>query len=124
MEFRRMVTYDGRTQSVRDWAKELGMKQTVLSGRMTRGWDVERAFHQPVRPTYRKRRYLYHGKEYSLRELAKLNPTMTKQGMKNRIQMGMSIEEAVERPNRFRIKALRGCGLDCFQCPYDDCVME
>ena len=44
----RMVTYDGKTKCLADWAKELGLGQTTLRHRLLNGWDVEKAFSTPV----------------------------------------------------------------------------
>lgn len=39
------VTFDGRTQCVTDWAKELGMAPTTLYARIfTRKWSIQKAF--------------------------------------------------------------------------------
>ena len=42
------VTYNGRTQSVYAWAKELGINKKTLSERIRRGWPIERAFNEGV----------------------------------------------------------------------------
>lgn len=44
----RMITFDGKTQCMSDWAKELGIKPITLLGRFSRGWSVERALTTPV----------------------------------------------------------------------------
>lgn len=40
----RNVTFEGRTQCVMDWAKELGIPCYLIYQRLNRGWSVERAF--------------------------------------------------------------------------------
>lgn len=40
---RRMLTADGRTQSMDAWAKELGVKKYLISGRLGLGWTDEQA---------------------------------------------------------------------------------
>lgn len=44
----RWVTYQGRTQTVAQWAREVGMSRGVLNNRIKGGWDVERALTTPV----------------------------------------------------------------------------
>ena len=40
----RMVTYKGKTQNLRDWAKETGISKYILADRIYKyGWDIERA---------------------------------------------------------------------------------
>lgn len=38
-----LIAFDGRSQSLTSWANELGIKPITLSGRLRRGWPVERA---------------------------------------------------------------------------------
>jgi hypothetical protein len=40
----RMITYMDKTQTLRDWSRELGIKYTTLHGRLRRGWPVNKAF--------------------------------------------------------------------------------
>lgn len=40
----RMITYNGRTQPLIVWARELGIDYQALRGRLHYGWTVERAF--------------------------------------------------------------------------------
>lgn len=43
----RMITYNGKTQNVAQWARELGLNRVTLQARLTRyGWSVEKAFSQ------------------------------------------------------------------------------
>jgi hypothetical protein len=48
---RMTITYNGKTQSPKAWAKELGMNVNTLWGRLNaHGWSVERALSTPTRP--------------------------------------------------------------------------
>lgn len=40
------ITYQGRTQILTDWAKELGIKVTTLYARIKRGYPIETAFQK------------------------------------------------------------------------------
>lgn len=44
----RMYTYDGKTQCLADWAKELGISYSTLSGRLHKGWNIEKVLSMPV----------------------------------------------------------------------------
>ena len=37
------VTFNGQTKSMTEWANELGISQSALSNRLSRGWSIERA---------------------------------------------------------------------------------
>ena len=43
------ITFQGKTQCITHWAKELGIKQATLHVRIREGWSIERAFTEPVR---------------------------------------------------------------------------
>lgn len=41
------ITYDGKTMGIYAWAEYLGIDKKMLSSRILRGWDIERAFTTP-----------------------------------------------------------------------------
>lgn len=45
----RNLAYNGKTQTMTEWASEFGLKFATLDGRLRRGWDMERALHVPTR---------------------------------------------------------------------------
>ena len=56
-----MVTIEGRTQCIMDWALEKGILHNTLSGRLRRGWSPEDAVSKPIkkkpqRPHIKRRR--------------------------------------------------------------------
>jgi hypothetical protein len=44
----RLLTLNGRTQCLKDWAQEMGVTQSALANRLNRGWSVERALTTPL----------------------------------------------------------------------------
>lgn len=42
------VTYKNKTQTIAQWAREIGMKYTTLDVRLLKGWTVEAALTTPV----------------------------------------------------------------------------
>jgi hypothetical protein len=46
---RRLITFDNKTQSVSEWAREYNITTNLLFGRLNMGWDLERALTQPKR---------------------------------------------------------------------------
>ena len=42
------ITWNGKTQSMADWADEIGFEVDTLKSRLLRGWSVERAFTEPL----------------------------------------------------------------------------
>ena len=46
---KRMLEYNGKTQTLTAWAKELGIRHQTLYNRIVmKGWDVEKAFGKEV----------------------------------------------------------------------------
>jgi hypothetical protein len=54
-----MITYNGETHSVTEWAKKLGMTRITLFKRLDK-WSVEEAFKKPI--NIRKRNSRWGGK--------------------------------------------------------------
>lgn len=47
---KRMIEYNGKTQTLTAWAKELGIRHQTLYNRIVmKGWDVEKAFTKEVK---------------------------------------------------------------------------
>ena len=45
-------TYNGKTQSLSQWARELGLHRNTLDYRLSKGWSVEEAFQTYPNDTY------------------------------------------------------------------------
>lgn len=52
----KLITMDGRTLSITQWAEELGIEPCTLWRRLQKGWPVERALTEPVHIEKRSRR--------------------------------------------------------------------
>jgi hypothetical protein len=44
----RFISYQGREQTLEQWAREMNIDRCTLSDRLERGWTVERTLTQPV----------------------------------------------------------------------------
>lgn len=49
-----MLTYNGVTQPMPEWAESAGLAVNTLRARLTKGWNVERAITTPLRPHRKK----------------------------------------------------------------------
>jgi hypothetical protein len=48
----KMITWNGKTQTMRDWAKEYDIGLRSLSERLRRGWDMHKSLTTPGRPKF------------------------------------------------------------------------
>jgi hypothetical protein len=51
----RLLTFDGRTMTTADWARESGISRHALFQRLKAGWSVERALTEPMKPDRRRK---------------------------------------------------------------------
>ena len=42
------LTFNGKTQTLTDWSIETGINRTTISGRLRKGWTIERALTEPI----------------------------------------------------------------------------
>lgn len=52
------LTLGERTQTVSDWARELGFSEWCIRSRLKMGWSIERALTTPPRPLKRRKRHV------------------------------------------------------------------
>lgn len=95
------LTFRGRTQTVTDWAAELGIAAPTLDARLARGWSVEKALTTPGETSSRKksahRMLTYNGETHSLAEWNRrlgCSPTT----ILCRLKKGWSVERALSTP--------------------------
>lgn len=51
----RLITYNGVTNTLIEWAEKCGFSYSQLSDRIARGWNIERALNQPLGNRERKK---------------------------------------------------------------------
>ena len=93
----RLVTYKGKTQTVKEWEKETGMSADLITARLGKGWTAEETFTRPIQMhTYIK--YLYKGEYYTATALARIHGGIAASTMQQRLEH-MTVEEAMALPN-------------------------
>ena len=55
MRSNHLVTIDGITMNLSEWAEYYGINVKTVRDRLLRGWDIKRALVTPADPKYRKR---------------------------------------------------------------------
>jgi hypothetical protein len=107
-----VLEFMGKRMCLTDWAKELGISRSLLSGRINKlGWSVERALTTPVDERYsfgtNGKKISYHGEEMTIAELVRRsgkNPAIVYQ----RLHAGWSPEQAADVPLNERGEWSRG----------------
>lgn len=92
------ISYGGRTQTIREWAREFSMTPNCLYSRIARGWSAQRALETPVSPTRgRPRRQLRAlGRTQSLDAWAE-ETGLNKYTIRERIALGWTPDDAVTK---------------------------
>lgn len=49
------ITFNGKTQNMKEWAQELGISYITLAKRFSRGWSAEEALTKPIQEEKRRR---------------------------------------------------------------------
>lgn len=131
----RYLTYNGRTQTISEWAKEYGINSSTLWHRAVGlGWPIEKALTKKV---YKAKKYKYKGRYYTVKQLIQFmrikGETVSESSFRSRIQRGWDIDRvmttafgiktkktAVAKPKPAKVS----CNHDCFNCPFPDCEVD
>jgi len=84
-----LLTYKGKTQNINSWTKELGLSQTLISGRLRMGWSVDKTLSTTVKTNKLKK---------GIRRVKNGNFEVRKQvnGKRIRLYYGPSYSDACE----------------------------
>lgn len=88
----RIVCYKGKTDTVANLCRYFNLSHPVIRHRLSRGWDIEKAFGEPIRE-YNK--YLLDGFSGTLSEVCN-QYNMKYCTVSFRLRKGMSFEEAIK----------------------------
>lgn len=92
------ITYQGRTQCVAAWAEEIGIKYSVLSSRLRRGWPVERALNRNSQYRSDSVFLTFKGETKTLFEWSQATGIQYSTLQKRIKKSGWSIEDALTKP--------------------------
>ena len=120
MSRQKYYTCDGYTLTLNEWSKKTGLDTSVIRMRLHNGWDIKRAVYTPNL----KRQYVLDGSLYTLGELAERSNNLSKFIIGYRIRNGMNVHDAITLPRIKKKRTTSPCGMDCFECPYGDCIKK
>lgn len=104
-EFVRQLTHNGKTMTVAEWSRQLGMVATTIYGRLNRGMSAEQALNQAVMPGGKNHRMLtFKGKTQPLKRWAR-EVGMCATTVRERLKLGWTVERQLTQPSRLSPKA-------------------
>lgn len=99
---RRILTVDGVSKELGEWAFEKGLTADTLLKRLNRGWDVRKAVNTPAhtrRNNRQWRRYKLDGESLALGEWAK-RAGLRRETLRYRVEHGWDMRRAVTESAR------------------------
>jgi len=110
----KFIEFDGKTQCVADWAKEIGISQSSLDERLQRGWSLKDALTQPKgarlhnrwdghikkpeKPKRNTKLYDYKKQRLTMKQLSEMSGVPVKLLRKRIDERGWTVERAMETP--------------------------
>ena len=102
----RLIEYDGKVMTCREWDRYLGFRPGVMSDRLnTLGWDVERSIKEPV-GTSHAQRFTVNGETHSVPEWSKILGISQACLWKRIRNPNLSLEEAFNNPRKGEMNPL------------------
>lgn len=98
--YNRLLTHAGKTQTVAEWAAEIGMSPVTLHCRMKKGWPVDRILTSRAWETADHAKPItFNGKTMNVTAWAKV-VGIPKNALVKRLQKGWPVERALTTPLR------------------------
>lgn len=95
----RMITHNGETLCLEDWAQKIGIDSTSLNDRLKRGWPLEKALTSPRGTVNHSLRIIeFQGKRQSLAEWSK-QTGLDESVIAGRLKRGWTVEQALTTPS-------------------------
>ncbi len=94
----RELTYNGRTQGKAQWAREMGLPETVLLNRLRLGWPVEKALTTPMQHKQPREFITFNGKTQSKAAWAR-EMGLSESCVNARFKAGWPAEKALTTPS-------------------------
>lgn len=97
----RRITYQGRTQTITEWAEEQHMPVVTLRARLERGWTLHDALYRSRQKRRPHSRLTYAGKTQTIAQWAR-DMGMWHGTLWHRLQNGWTLEKALNEPIKHR----------------------
>lgn len=91
--FNRLITANGKTQTMQDWVEETGIPKSTIKNRLQRGWTDEQIINTPIQNKARNNSLFPVGGSEIVARLG-----LNRQTVKSRMLRGWTFEEAITKP--------------------------
>ena len=98
------ITYNNKTQSMKDWSNEIGINYSALRRRIQAGWSPEKAFNTPIE-TKEPVKIEYNGVTQTIGDWAR-KMGIPHSTIANRLEKGWSVEKALTTTDDARLKQI------------------
>ena len=89
------ITYKNKTQTISMWAKELGIKYSLIQDRLSAGWTPEEIFELPLGTKLKEQKLItFNGETHNISEWSRLL-NISRKTITNRIKDGLPIEKVL-----------------------------
>ena len=95
----RVITYNGQTKTLQEWAEITGINYNTLSNRFKAGWSADEALTKPIDTRFLATPITYNGRTMSGTAWSHLLG-LSDNAVRNRLMRGWSIKDAVTTPGR------------------------
>lgn len=63
MRTSRLITYDGKTDTISNWSKEVGISSSAIRRRLQLGWSIEEALTKPIKRKEQSNGFIFKSNE-------------------------------------------------------------
>lgn len=97
----RVLTYEGRSQTIAQWAQERKWREGIIHGRLALGWSVEKTLSEPVNEHAYPRgtTFTLNGRTQPIEDWA-AELGLSAESLRHRLRLGWELEHALTIPHR------------------------
>ena len=93
----RLITYNGETKTIQQWADITGISHKTISQRIASGWSIDKTMTTPIHTEFHNNPITFNGITLSKAEWAR-RLDLSSKAIANRIDRGWSVEKALTTP--------------------------
>jgi hypothetical protein len=103
----KLITYQGKTQTLSNWGVELGILPLTLLSRLDKGWSIEKTLTTKLSESKVKHKLTFQNKTLTIKEWAELL-NIKESLIYKRIKLDLPIAEVLKAPESFKSLTFKG----------------